>query len=134
MDLALYREDPEKQAKGTPIYLGDSTFFIRRFGTPESKKALRDISNSVFGPLHKWTESDDAVLYGHWLAEYGVTGWENVSTSEGELIYSKSKARKIFNDKEYHLSLNAQLISDAMRFENFLYDAAEEDEKTLKKK
>jgi hypothetical protein len=116
MLLSSFAEDPEKQQNGTPIYVGDATFFCRRYGTPESKRALKEL------------------LMGHWLTEYGVVGWENVFTEEArQLKYSKKDARNIFTNPEYFLSLNTILMRDISNFENFLYDAAEEDIEALKK-
>lgn len=134
MLLSSFAEDPEKQQNGTPIYVGDATFFCRRYGTPESKRALKELRDRLFGPLHKWTEQDDDLLMGHWLTEYGVVGWENVFTEEAkQLKYSKKDARNIFTNPEYFLSLNTILLRDISNFENFLYDAAEEDIEALKK-
>ena len=134
MILSHYREDSDKQKNGTPIYVGDATFYGRRFGTPESKKALNELRNALFGPLHKWTDSDDDLLLAHWLVEYGIVGWEEVKTEENvDLPYSKENARKVFSNPEYFLSLNTQLLRDLNNFENFLFDAAEEDVEALKK-
>jgi len=133
MLLSQFKEDSEKQQNGTPIYIGDATFFGRRFGTPESKKVLKELRDKLFGPLHKWTDQDDDILLGHWLTEYGIVGWEGVKTEDGELPYNKKVARSIFLDSEYFLSLNSALIRDLNNFENFLYDAAEEDIEALKK-
>lgn len=134
MLLSSFKEDTDKQKNGTPIYIGDATFFGRRFGTPESKKVLKELRDKLFGPLHKWTDQDDDILLGHWLTEYGIVNWENVLTEENEpLKYNRKTARTIFLDREYFLSLNSILLRDLNNFENFLYDAAEEDIETLKK-
>ena len=134
MLLSQFKEDSEKQKNGTPIYIGDATFFGRRFGTPEAKKVLKELRDKLFGPLHKWTDQDDDILLANWLTEYGIVKWENVQTEDGELLaYSKKTARTIFLDPEYFLSLNAGLIRDLNNFENFLYDAADEDIDALKK-
>lgn len=135
MILSSYREDSEKQLSGTPIYIDDATFYGRRFGTPESKKALNELRNALFGPLHKWTDGDDDLLLAHWLVEYGIVRWEGVYQEDGEseLRYTKENARAVFTNKEYFLSLNAQILRDLSNFENFLYDAAEEDIENLKK-
>lgn len=153
MLLSQFKEDSEKQQNGTPIYIGDATFFGRRFGTPESKKVLKELRDKLFGPLHKWTEQDDDILLGHWLTEYGIVNWLNVEfesevslwqkflrfvkrdkSKKIEILpYSKKAAKEIFLDEEYFLSLNNLLIRDLNNFENFLYDAAEEDIEALKK-
>lgn len=134
MRLSDYREDPEKQQNGTPIYIGDATFYCRRFGTPESQRVLKELREKLFGPLHKWTDQDEYILRAHWLTEYGVVNWENVFSVEGEdLKYSKASARAVFLNPEYYLSLNSELFRDVNNFEYYLYDAAEEDVQTLKK-
>lgn len=133
MDLSEYREDLEKHKKGVPIYVGDALFYVRRWGTEESQKALRDIRLGLFGPLHKHQVGDDDRIMAEWLCEYGVTGWEGVSTSGGELIYSKQHARKVFLNPEYFQSLNSLLYSESAKFENYLHDQAAEDCDAIKK-
>lgn len=139
MILQYYREDPEKQKDGTPIYIEDATFYVRRWGTPESIKKRKELSQALFGPLHKYTQTDDSLLLAHWLVEYGVSNWENVfeddkdSDSGKELQYSESNARKVFLNEEYFLSLNELLFKESVKFENYLYDAAEESIEEIKK-
>jgi len=134
MVLSLYREDPEKQKNGTPIYIKDATFYVRRYGTPESNKVLRDIRKALFGPFHREQDSDNNLVLAEWLVTYGVTGWDDVLDESGKpLKFSKKAARGVFCNPEYHLSLNIELINDATRFENYLYDEAMEDIEALKK-
>lgn len=134
MNLSEYREDPEKQKNGTPIYVGDSTFFVRRWGTPESLKMRKKLHQSLFGPFHKREDGDDALLLAHWLAEYGVTGWENVWNEAGEQVeYSVHTARDIFLAEGMELSLNDTLFTGAMNFENYLFDEAQESIEDIKK-
>jgi len=133
--LNRYREDEEKQQNGSPWYSGDTTIFCRRSGTPEAKRVMKELRDQLFGPLHKWTAQDDSALLGHFLVEYGVCGWENVrETEKGEAIpYSKNAARMIFLNPEYFLSLNVELFAFMSNFENYLFDAAEEEIEALKK-
>lgn len=133
MDLNDFREDPEKQNGGAPIYIGDATFFGKRCGTPESTKAFRDLRMELFGPLHKYQDGDEQLLIAHWLYEFGITKWEGVFLGEKELEFSKSNARKVFLNPEYRLSLNIEIYDKLNRFENFLYDQIEGDTETLKK-
>lgn len=134
MLLSLYAEDSDKQLNGTPIYIESATFYGRRFGTPESKKVFKELRDKLFGPLHRWTEQDDDKLCAHWLVEYGIVNWEGVNEAEGvPLQYNKENARGVFLNPEYFLSLNARLIGELSRFENFLYDAADEEIEALKK-
>lgn len=136
MSLSEYREDGEKQRSGSPIYLSDMTFFVKRFGTPESQEQIKNIRREMFGPFHKSQEGDENLVLAEWLV-WAVTGWENVVEDTGdevkELKYSKKVARKLFTDPEYFLSLNAELVASAMRFEHYLYDESREDEQALKK-
>lgn len=134
MDLSLFRESSEKQSGGTPVYIGDATFYLRRWGTPESQKFVRDLRKALWGPHHKSQDGDENVLIAEWLAGYGVVGWDNLREEGGELKYSAKVARQIFLDPEYHLSLNAELFMQAQRFENYLYEEAEDDTEALKKK
>jgi len=128
VNLANLREDTEKQTKGTPIHIGDATWFGKRYGTPECNAKIKEITLALYGPFHKWSEESSNVVHAHLLAEYLIVGWEGVVFEDGEPVpYSKSNARRIFLDPEFHLSLNLMLINDLDKFENFLYDAAEED-------
>lgn len=133
--LNRYREDEDKQQNGSPWYSGDTTILCRRSGTPEAKRVMKELRDQLFGPLHKWTAQDDSVLLAHFLVEYGVCGWENVrETEKGEPIpYSKNNARMIFLNPEYYLSMNVELFAFMSNFENYLFDAAEEDIEALKK-
>jgi hypothetical protein len=133
--LDQYREDPEKQKNGTPIYFGDTVFYVRRWGIPDSIAVQKQLQEYLFGPLHKWTPNDDSLLVAHWLADYGVADWVGVreSPDSPEIPYSKTAARQIFLNNEFFLSLNNDLWMDAKNFNNYLYDAAEDDLEVLKK-
>ena len=133
MDLALFREDTEKQKGGAPVYIGDATFYLRRWGTPESQRVLKDLRRSLFGPHHKSQESDESLLLAHWLADYGCVSWEGVESDGGDLKYSAKAARGVFLNEEYFLSLNVELFLNAQKFENYLYDEATEEVEELKK-
>lgn len=133
MNLIDYRESLEKQSSGTPIYVGDAVFFVRRWGTIESQKFLRDVKIALFGPMHKYSSIDDHIVMAEWLAEYAVTGWENLHDEKGEVKFNRSNARKIFLNPEYYSSLNTILYSEASRFENYLHDLAIEDLEVAKK-
>lgn len=134
MDLSLFRESLEKQRDGAPIYVGDSTFYVKRLGTPESQKIIREIRRRLFSPFHKAQDGDENLVFAEWLSEYGVTDWENVTDGDGEIKYSKPVARNIFTNPEYYQSLNLVLINAATNFENYLHEQAEEDLEELKKK
>lgn len=133
MELSAFREDLAKHTSGAPIYVGDACFYVRRWGTAEAQKALRDIRLGLFGPLHKHQIGDDDRIMAEWLAEYGVTGWENVRGDDGPLGYDKQAARKVFLNPEYFQSLNSLLYVEAAKFENYLHDQAAEDLDALKK-
>lgn len=144
MSLAEFREDGNRWAEGSPIHINEMTFYVRRWGTPESQEKLRDIRKRLFGPFHKQQDSDDDIVMGEWLTEYGVTGWENVYEERSsalkaigfkpkEVRYSKKNARGIFCNPEFFYSLNRLLYANAANFENYLYQEAEEDTEELKK-
>ncbi len=134
MKLSDYQESKELQQSGAPIAIGDSVFYVRRLGTKESQEALKNIRQQLYGPFHKMADTDNNRLYGHWLTEYGVTGWTGVDDQDGALEYSKEAARNIFTNPDYFLSLNDLLISAALRFENYLHDEAQADGDKLEKK
>src|SRR5210317_631666 len=119
MFLASFAEDPEKQGGGAPIYIesshGTITFYVKRIGTEESNKALKNIRKALFGPFHNSSDGDANELYAHWLAEYGVTGWDNlVNDDTGEQVkYSIDAARTLFLNESYYHSLNTMLITQA---------------------
>lgn len=133
MHLNTYREDLKKQKDGAPIYIGDSVFYVRRWGTPESLKVRRQLERELFSPFHKKIESDDSLLLAHWLAEYAVTNWENVYDDSGILEWSIDTARKVFLNPEFYLSLNQELFSFSMKYEHFLFDEVEDESEAIKK-
>lgn len=163
MKLSAFREDEKKQKSGVPIFVGDAVFYCRRWGTPESQEVLKNLRKSLFGPFHQNQHGDDNLLIAHWLAEYGVIGWDGVlqeSADEeqqyewyeffhrvkclfgrkkldkpkvAELPYSINAARNIFTNPEYFLSLNTAIFTGASNFENYLYDEAGEILEAIKK-
>lgn len=139
MNLSQYREDLNKQKNGTPIYVGDAIFYIKRLGTPESTKAIKKISNRLFGPLHQYTQEDDYEKIAAVLAEYAVVNWENVYWSfndekeKREFEFNEENKYKLFYSDEFKLSLNVILWNEAWKFENFLYEEAEDSIEEIKK-
>lgn len=133
--IADWHEDTERQKSGAPIYintdLGVITFYVKRLGTFDSEKQLKIIRAKLFGPFHKSTDVDNNAVYAHWLSEYGVSGWDDETGQLGK--YTPENARKTFTDEGYFLSLNRQLINDALIFEHFLSEQTEEVIESLKK-
>lgn len=135
MKLSEYQESLTLQKDGAPIAIGLATFYIRRVGTKESKKMIRDLQLQVFGPFHRMQEEDDILLRAHWLVEYGCASWQGLlNEDDSPLSYSQEAARKVFLNPEYYLSLNQILWLAAHNFENYLHDQAEEDLEQIKKK
>ncbi len=132
MNLSGFREDLEKQLAGAPIYIGDACFFVKRWGTPESNKVRRDIHKALFGPFHKAQDGDDNLVNAEWLC-WAVTKWENVFDDAGEVTYTEDRARNVFTNPEYYLSLNLELVMLATRFEYYLHEEMQEDEEEIKK-
>lgn len=135
MLLRDFAEDPEKWASGAPIYIDAShgviTFFLKRWGTAESEKARKGIVKALYGPMHNHSEIDPDEIYAHWLAEYAITGWENID--EDDTKYTQRLARDVFLAKEHRLSINQKLMSQAFGFENYLFDEAMEELENIKK-
>lgn len=137
MNLSDYREDLEKHEKGTPIYIQDACFYLRRMGTDASNKALRKIKQTLYGISPDPKELNEMEIYAHWLVEFGLQDWSGVydADDDNEIEYSERMKRKIFLNKEYWGSggLVHQLIAEALNFENFLHDEADEDAEAVKK-
>lgn len=136
MSLAYFRESLTKQSEGAPVHLAGITFYLRRWGTPESQEFLKTLNKKLFGPFHKAQVSDQDIIYSEWLAGYGVVGWDGCLDAETyePLEYSLEAARGIFTNQEYYLSLNRELINAATNFESYLFEEATEDLEELKKK
>ena len=134
--LSLFAEDTNKHIEGSPCYVNQMTFYVRRSGTKESSDFLKDISLKLYGAFPKPGEADESKIVAHWLAEYGVTDWENVTNDEDDspMEYSKPLCRQLFLSKKYWLSLNQVLFAHATNFENYLNDEAYQDAEVLKKK
>lgn len=132
MRLSDYKEDQAKQEGGSPFYLGDGCFYVRRFGTAKTNKQIEDIKRNEYGFAPK--NIDGSLVLAIWLCEYGVTGWDGVLDEEdNELKYSKSNARKIFMNPSYFGSLNPLLINHASDYASYLHDEIEADIEEIKK-
>lgn len=131
----MLKEDLKKQSSGSPCYIYDMTFYVKRFGTKESNRELKEIKESLYGLFPKPGDIDEDDVFSHWLAEYGVVGWDNVRDEEdGDPIpFSRSHCRSLFRNEEYWQSLNKALLNHCINFENYLHDQAYEDAKELKK-
>lgn len=135
MSLGLFREDRELWESGAPAEMGDATFYVRRSGTDDYYKKRREITNRLLGLYVQPKTEDEIRVNSHLLAEYLVSGWENLFDEDGnEVEYSEENARAIFLDEDYRLSLNAALINFSWDFNNYLKLRAEEDLDELKKK
>jgi hypothetical protein len=132
MRLDLYKESKEKQESGSPCYLGDGSFNVKRLHTPEYNKQIDDIKKNEYGFAPK--DVDTNLILATWLAEYGVTGWDGVLDSDDKsLKFTRKNARKVFLNPEYFLSLNAILIQHASDYNNYLHDEILEDVEAVKK-
>ena len=135
MTLGLFREDLQMQKDGAPIKAGDSTFYVKRSGTKEYYEKRRSITQKLFGLYLQPKQEDEIKINAYVLAEYLVTGWDDVFTEDGDSVdYSIQAAKEIFLDEEYQLSLNAILINSSWDFGNYLKLKMEEDLQELKKK
>lgn len=133
MDLQCFRESLDKQKDGVPIYVGDSTFICRRYGTDESNKILKEITKLLYGPFHKASQADADEVFANWLCEYGIVGWENVTDGSEPVEFNSINSRKIFLNPEMFMSLNRVLYADVNNFENYLHDETKEDIEDIKK-
>jgi hypothetical protein len=128
MLLPDFAEDPVKWREGAPIYVdaahGQIIFYVRRWGPAESIEARKKIIRAIYGPLHSASDVETETVHAHWLAEYGVTDWENIDSEN--TAYTQELAREVFLQPEHFYSLNQYLINQALNFENYLFDEAKE--------
>jgi len=119
MNINEYREDLNKQEKGSPCYFSDSEnsgyIDVRRVGTPQYKKEVELIKKSIY--TFNELDMDADLILANWLVEYGVTGWAGVLDEDKELKYSKQTARKIFLNPEYFRTLNQLLIQHGQEYQ-----------------
>lgn len=132
MNLSEYREDVEKQESGTPYYIGDGAIYVKRVGTSQYNKDIEEIKRHIYGFDLK--DLDIGLVLGHWLAEYGVTGWENIlDENDVDLEFSRINTRKVFLNPSFFNSLNAQLVAHGSNYANYLFDEIVEDVEQIKK-
>ena len=134
MNLSEFREDLEKQESGSPYYIGeDGAIFVKRVGTVQYLKEIESIKRNIYGFDLK--DMDIGLVLGTWLAEYGVTEWENILDEDSKALeFSRTNARKVFLNESFFNSLNAQLIAHGSNYANYLFDEVTEDIKQIKKK
>lgn len=136
MKLSNFREDLEKHEKGTPIYIQDACFWLRRFGTDASNKAVRKIKQSLYGINPDPKEVSEMEVYAHWLIEFGLVDWTGVYDEDNNKLECTARStRQVFSNDEYWGSggLVHQLIAEALNYENFLHEEMEEDVEAVKK-
>lgn len=133
MNLSEFEEDTKKQKEGSPYYMGDDgAIYVKRVGTDEYNKEIEDIKREIYGFIQK--DIDVGLVIGTWLAEYGVTGWENILDADDNPVkFSRSVARSTFLNPSFFNSLNAQLIAHGSSYANYLFDEVIEDVEQIKK-
>mgnify|MGYP003632783627 CR=1 FL=1 len=133
MKLSQYEEDTEKQEKGSPCYLYDASFDVKRSGTPIFNKEIQAIKSRLYDFAAR--DIDMNLIMGTWLAESGVTGWDGVlDEDDNELKYSRANAHKVFLNPAFYNSLNLLLLQHAADYNNYLHDELEKDLEAIKKK
>lgn len=132
MNLSTYAEDSAKQESGSPCHLDDSSINVKRVGTASFNGEIETIKRNLYGFAPN--EVDHNLVMAHWLAEYGVTGWDGIFGDEGkELIFNKQNALSVFLNPAYHMSLNTILINHGSDYNNYLFDEIERDIEQTKK-
>lgn len=132
MNLSNYKESKEKKESGSPCYVEDAHFDVKRINTAEYHKQIEEITKREYGFAPK--EVDNNLILATWLCEHGVTGWDGViGDDDQDLKYSKRTARKVFLNPDYFMSLNALLLHHAGNYNNYLYDEIVEDIENIKK-
>jgi len=138
MQFGAYRESLELQEKGTPFraegWADGTAIYVKRWGTKESEKHISEIRMVVDGPYGA-RESFFPDIVAHWLAGYGVTGWEGVYDDDGVTLlpFTKETARQVFLDDGHKLNLNMMLYGHAINGENYYEELARRDSEEIKK-
>ena len=133
MKLSLFKEDVIKQESGSPLYIDDGCFYVKRVGTAEYHKQIEELKKSEYGFVAP-KQIDDNLLLALWLSEFGVTGWDGVlDEEEYELEFSRRNARAVFTNPAFYLGLNSLLISHGSNYANYLFDEVSEDVEQIKK-
>ena len=129
MNINEYKEDLDKQEKGSPCYFSDNEgsgyIDVKRVGTAQYKKEIEQIKKSLYSFNDQDMDTD--LILANWLVEYGVTGWDGVLDDKEELQYSKKTAKKILLNPAYFRTLNQLLINHGTDYQNYLHDAANDD-------
>lgn len=131
MNLDLLAECQEKQEKGSPCYLDDGIFFVKRINTREYHKQREQIKNREYG--FSSPDVDENLITAMWLSEFGVTGWEVISEGDEQLEFNRANAASVFLNPRYRLSLNVLLINHAGNYANYLLEDVKEDIEQVKK-
>lgn len=133
MNLSEFKEDLEKQESGSPYYLGDDgVIYVKRVGTNQYNIEIEEIKRNIYGFIQK--DLNIGLVLGTWLAEHGVTDWENIlDEDDNSLDFSRSNARNVFLNPSFFNSLNAQLIAHGSSYANYLFDEIIEDVEQIKK-
>lgn len=131
MNLECFAECEEKQEKGSPCYLDDGVFYVKRIHTIEYHKQREQIKNRLYGFSSR--EFDENLITAHWLTDHGVTGWEGIYQGDDELEFNQQNAAGVFLNPSYRISLNAMLINHAGNYANYLSDEIAEDIEAIKK-
>lgn len=130
---SLFLQDVQLMDDGVWIDIASGSFKIRRWGTKQSDKIFHRLRMVEFGEKLPRFSSETEMLYGIWLAEYGVIDWKNVCDKQNnEIEYSIQQARAIFTNPGYQSSLVTILFNEAQNYTNFLYQQADEDVEQLK--
>ena len=131
MKLQDYAEDVSKHESGSPFYLEDGCFYVKRVGTIEFYKQIESIKAELYGFAPK--DVDHNLVTAHWLAQFGVTGWDGVLDGDDEIKFSVKNALSIFLNPAYYMSLNPILINHGKDYNNYLSDEVSEDIEAAKK-
>lgn len=141
INLSVFAEDETLQEKGTPIYPleGEDLYFcVPRAGGHKYQKQIQAIIKSIYGIYHEQSDIDMNEVFAAWLGEY-VTEYGNIeddSTEEGsgDLEFTRSNCRAVFNKKAYRQSLVPLLMNKAGNFEIYLTEEGREAVEELKKR
>jgi len=141
VNLAVFAEDETLQEKGTPIYplQGEDLYFcVPRVGGHKYQKQIQAIIKSIYGIYHEQGDIDmnevSAAWLGGYVTDYGNIEDDSTEIGSGDLEFTRSNCRAIFNKKAYRQSLVPILMTKAANFELYLNEEGREAIEELKKR
>lgn len=128
-NLHLFRTDPDKSRRGTPIELeGGVRVFIARARIRLWRARVRELLEPHRKELRAGTLPLDVLtrIEGEAAADTLIRGWEGLTDDDGDVVpYSPEKARELMTDPRYE-RFQDLIIGEAEHLENFRAEVGEQ--------